>query len=103
MPDEMIKLRKELDKLGVPWEDVSDDKSMKIYRTRFYIGKKRWSVISGSGTYGGEAGLLETWTPTLNGGEPRGFMKADEVISEVKKAMCKLPTAGKKGGNNELA
>lgn len=83
MHDEMIKLRKELDKLGVPWEDVSDDKFMKIYRTRFYIGKKRWSVISGSGTYGGEAGLLETWSSMLNSGEPKGYMTADDVIKEV--------------------
>ena len=93
----MIKLRKELDKLGVPWEDVSDDKFMKIYRTRFYIGKKRWNVISGSSTYGGEAELLETWTPTLNGGEPRGFMKADEVIGEVKDAVYAIVNA--KGDN----
>lgn len=87
MPDEMIKLRKELDKLGVPWEDVSDDKFMKIYRTRFYIGKKRWSVISGYGTYGGEAGLLETWTLTLNGGDPMGWLSAKDVIEKVKEVL----------------
>lgn len=83
MPDEMIKLRKELDKLGVPWEDASDDKFMKIYRTRFYIGKKRWSVVSGYGTYGGEAGLLETWTSMINDGEPKGFMTAEDIVKEV--------------------
>lgn len=89
MPDEMIKLRKELDKLGVPWEDRSEvgDGMLGIYRTHFYIDKNRWSVICGSGTYGHEAGALELMTSAINGGDPVGWLSAENVIEKVKEVL----------------
>ena len=89
MPDEMIKLRKELDKLGIPWEDRSEvGKGMiGIYRTHFYIGGNLWSVVIGRGTYGQEVGALELMTSAINGGEPVGWLSAENVIEKVKEVL----------------
>lgn len=89
MPDEMIKLRKELDKLGIPWEDRSEvwGGRLNIYRTRFYIGGNLWSVISGSGTYGHEVGALELMSSAVNGGEPVGWLSAEDAIEKVKEVL----------------
>lgn len=89
MPNEMIKMRKELDELGVSWEDRSEvgEGMLGIYRTHFYIGENRWSVVSGSGTYGHEVGALELMTSAINGGEPVGWLSAENVIEKVKEVL----------------
>lgn len=108
MCDEMIKLRKKLDEIGVAWQDDSYSTpenvveelvrlgherrycDVTIYRTHFIINDVRYSVINGYGTYGGydpflckNDGLLEMMTETLNGGDPVGYMTADDVIKTI--------------------
>lgn len=108
MCDEMKKLRKELDKRGIHWKDVSsimpecviDEMVSKgidrvyadstIFRTHFEYGGYKFSVIYGYGTYGGksaftghDSGLLECMTEKVNGGEPVGHLTAADVIAIV--------------------
>lgn len=105
MCDEMIKLRAELDKRGISWEDKSSivpqkaiemmvaqgidaqfaDSSM--FRTHFNVGGYHYSVIYGYGSYGGydpitgkSGELLECMTEKINGGEPVGNMSAVDVL-----------------------
>ena len=109
MCDEMHKLRALLDEKGIEWIDQSDitpdEESevclkasnykfgsdmfdMTIYRTHFSVGKKKYSVVYGFGTYGGyspvwhkDDALLELWQ--LNGNDyPHGWLTAEEVIKE---------------------
>lgn len=87
--DEMIKLRKYLDEKGIIWEDKSDVR-FGISRTHFVVKKKKWSVINGLGTYGGQRlftkeniGLLELMVKGVNGGEPVGWLKAEEIIKYI--------------------
>lgn len=102
MCDEMIKLRAELDKRGIKWEDKSvitpEEIRQKlkaegyccdptIYRTHFTVDDYFYSVIYGYGTYSGydpisgkSGELLECMTEKLNGGEPVGGMTAIDVI-----------------------
>lgn len=108
MCDEMIKLRKKLDEIGIAWQDNSYSTpenvveelvrlgherqycDVTIYRTHFIINDVRYSVINGYGTYGGydpfldkNDGLLEVMTETLNGGDPIGYMTADDLIKTI--------------------
>lgn len=90
--DEMKKLRDELDKRGIAWQDVSEDNSDAdidwwICRTHFDYGKYHVSVINGHGTYGGffcsekdNEGRLEMMTGCVNGGDPVGHLTADEIM-----------------------
>lgn len=108
MCNEMIKLRKELDRMGVKWKDVSsitpetliDEMVSKgidrlyadttMFRTHFEYGGYKYSVIYGFGSYGGkdvftghDSGLLECMTEKVNGGEPVGHLTAEEVIQII--------------------
>lgn len=90
--DEMKKLRGELDKRGIVWEDVSKEydfpfMDLWICRTHFDYGKDHVSVINGHGTYGGffdnekeNEGRLEMMAGFVNGGDPVGHLMADEVM-----------------------
>ena len=106
MCEEMKKLRKELDRMGVKWKDVSSitpetvieemvskgiDRAYAdttMFRTHFEYGGYKFSVIHGYGSYGGkdaftghDSGLLECMTEAINGGEPVGFLTASEVLN----------------------
>ena len=108
MCEEMSKLRKMLDEAGIKWKDVSTvtsdeliEKSIAagidayhadatIYRTHFESDGYKYSVIYGYGTYGGydpfngdDPGLLECMTEKANGGEPQGWLTAEQVMSIV--------------------
>lgn len=108
MCEEMVKLREELDKRGIEWEDKSfivseeaiEDAARKgigrkvadcsIYRTHFQVGEYFYSVIYGYGTYGGvdpcfavDLELLECMTEKTNGGEPVGWLTAEDVMAIV--------------------
>lgn len=86
--DEMKKLRGYLDEHKIQWTDVSSQYcSFWMCRTHFTLRKNHWSVINGYGSYGGfgtfspnNEGLLELMTSEVNGGEPVGYLTADEVI-----------------------
>ena len=91
--EEMQKLRDYLDIKEITWKDVSDDfgNGLWICRTHFDFKDYRWSVINGSGTYGGfyinekkNPGLLELMVSCVNGGEPIGSLKAEDVIAYMK-------------------
>lgn len=106
--DEMKKLRKMLDEEGIKWKDCSGitpdevieknidagiDKyhaDATIYRTHFESNGYKYSVIYGYGTYGGydpfngdDPGLLECMTAKINGGEPQGFLTAEDVMKII--------------------
>ena len=87
--EEMRKLRAYLDKNSIEWHDDSEDirQGMWICRTHFEYKDNEWSVINGAGTYGGfyhnekyNAKLLELMASCVNGGEPVGYLKAEDVI-----------------------
>lgn len=105
MCDEMVRLREELDKRGIPWEDKSSivpEEAIQVmiskgferqyadttmYRTHFTVDDYHYSVIYGYGSYGGydvfsnkSAELLECMTSKINGGEPVGHMTAIDVL-----------------------
>lgn len=87
MVDQMIRLRELLDEKGIEWTDHSDPD---IDRTRFSHKGFQWSVINGLGSYGGfqwftgkNEGLLELMSNAVNGGDPIGWLTADEVIQMV--------------------
>ena len=95
MVEEMIKLRELLDKNGIPWEDKStrhthpkewglEEFSFSIDRTHFEFRGYHWSAINGCGTYGEDEGLIELMSDAVNGGEPIGYLTADEVMDMVK-------------------
>lgn len=93
MPEEMNKLRKLLDDMGIEWQDMSttlimDDLvknlppiDLSMFRTHFSYNDVRISVICGYGSYGGKKGLLEMWD---GNGEPEGYLTAEEVIERIK-------------------
>jgi len=86
--EEMQKLRDYLDSKKIEWIDKSDDWEMGwICRTHFDYKGNHWSVINGLGTYGGfyineksNYGVLELMVDCVNGGEPVGYLKAEDVI-----------------------
>lgn len=94
MTNEMIKLRTMLTAEGIPWEDASDkaDDIYHIDRTHFEYRKYSWSIIHGYGTYGGHSlwnddkdeGKLELMSNAVNGGDPVGWLTADECMALVK-------------------
>lgn len=95
MCDEMLKLRRLLDKMSIPWEDKSDPITAErvvfgqshVYRTRFWHKGDRYSVVYGYGTYGGwgrfqdDPKLLELM---INGEEPTGYHTAKDIIRIMK-------------------
>lgn len=106
--DEMLKLREALDNRGIEWKDESTictqqmiDDMVKtgiakkyadstMYRTHFWHKGWFYSVIHGRGSYGGvhilsgyDAGLLECKCDKVNGGEPLGYLTADDVINII--------------------
>lgn len=100
MTEEMIKFRKLLDENGIKWEDASTKEKplldgfdfhidFHIDRTHFTYKGNNWSVIHGFGTYGGysnferDKGLLELMSNAVNGGEPVGYLTADQAMRLV--------------------
>ena len=82
--DEMKKLRDALDKVGIPWEDWSRGNPYPVCCTKFRIGRTRYSVINGYGSYGGywersklNKGLLEVMR---NNKAPKGWLTAAQVL-----------------------
>lgn len=94
--EEMQKLRNYLDSKKIEWIDKSDDWEMGwICRTHFDYKDNHWSVINGSGTYGGfyineksNYGALELMVDCVNGGEPVGYLKAEDVIKYIECESC---------------
>lgn len=95
MTSEMIKLRTLLDLNDIAWVDASEEYNhysypYSIYRTHFEHRGYHWSVVHGFGTYGGwsshssDRGLLEVMSEAINGGEPIGYLTAEEVMEYVK-------------------
>ena len=91
MCDEMVKLRGWLSEHGIDYLDASItyDERFYCHRTKFVIGWNEFSVINGVGTYGGSVdvgfrnmGLLEM---RVNGEEPVGCLRSDEVSDRVKR------------------
>lgn len=88
--EEMQKLRDWLYDEGIEWYDDSTESEMFwMVRTKFAVNTTTFSVINGTGSYGGcmswdsdNKGLLECM---INGHEPYGFLKAEEVIAYVNK------------------
>ena len=86
--EEMRKLWEYLDSKEIEHDDDSEDWGTGwICRTHFDYKDNHWSVINGSGTYGGfyfdekkNPGLLELMVDCVNGGEPIGSLKAEDVI-----------------------
>lgn len=91
----MQKLRTWLKSKGIKYYDascVSDD--FWICRTHFNLYGSKFSVINGMGTYGGmdpaheyNADLLEIMSSQINGGEPIGFLNAEQTIEEIERAV----------------
>lgn len=90
MVAEMKKLRELLDAEGIEWKDRSNGER-DIDRTHFWFRKYHWSVVNGYGSYGGyigsssrNEGLLEMMSGAVNGGDPIGWLTAEEVMKFVK-------------------
>ena len=92
MVDEMLKLRKLLTMNGIEWHDASEtpDYPLQFDRTHFNYRGYEWSVVNGYGTFGGfdifsdkNMGLLELMSEAINGGEPFGFLTANQVMEFV--------------------
>lgn len=87
---EMSKFREMLNTEGVKWKDKSWGGYFPITRTHFSYRGENWSVIHGFGTYGGfneieeDKGLLELMNDTVNGGEPVGYLTAEETMRIVR-------------------
>lgn len=90
--EEMIKLRKWLDKQKIAWWDKSTtyDDVYFMHRTKFVLNGHEISVINGVGSYGGcviagykNEGLLEMWI--VGEGDPIGNLTAKEAIREIEK------------------
>lgn len=89
---EMLKLRKLLTMNGIEWHDASEppDYPIQTDRTHFDFRGYKWSVCNGYGTYGGvgifsdrNIGLLELMSAAVNGGDPLGYLTADQVMEFV--------------------
>lgn len=91
MTEEMIKLRIMLDDEGIEWHDASALDAYSMWRTHFKHRGYHWSVIHGYGSYGGfnsfertDKGLLEVMSEAINGGDPIGWLTAEEVMQYVR-------------------
>ena len=89
--DEMKKLREGLTARHIPWQDYSEKGistcDFWMCRTWFEYKDCRWSVIHGYGSYGGIASFnnqdeqkLECMCSLINGGEPEGYLTADDIF-----------------------
>lgn len=99
MCEEMIKLRKELDVLGIKWKDESqimkvNYKDLTMYRTKFDTYNRdtqksyEWSVIFGYGSYGQEKKKLECMSSYYDTDDGViGYQTADEIIKAVKESI----------------
>lgn len=92
MVKEMTKLRKLLKAEGIEWFDGSDV-WLDVTRTWFQHRGYSWSVSNGRGTYGGwdffnkeNEGLLELMSGAVNGGDPIGWLTAEEVMDYVRES-----------------
>lgn len=92
MVEEMTKLRKLLTEQGIEWHDSSTppEYTIQIDRTHFDYKGYAWSVINGFGSYGGYSfrsekneGLLELMSNAVNGGEPVGYLTAEEAMKLI--------------------
>ena len=91
MTHEMKLFREMLDAENIEWHDASSQSfELPMYRTHFEHRGYHWSVIHGFGSYGGpsflydDEGLLELMSDAVNGGEPIGFLTAEEVMRYVR-------------------
>lgn len=85
MPEEMQRLRSALNARGIEYQDLSDDfdrsfpfYDMTLYKIRFIYQKKRYEVMTGIGTLGGDWGLLEL---RVDQEEPKGSMTAEGILN----------------------
>jgi len=94
----MAEICEEMKKLNkIKWKDKSDDLetaseeyNLYICRTQFWYKGNFYSAINGLGTYGGyysneenNAGLIELMSSQINGGEPVGFLTAEDCIKLI--------------------
>lgn len=84
MPEEMQTLRAALNARGIEYQDLSDDfdrsfpfYDMTLYRIRYIYKGKRYEVMTGIGTLGGDWGLLEL---RVNQEDPKGSMTAEGIL-----------------------
>lgn len=88
--NEMQKLRKLLDSMGIKWRDMSSiypqDKQYSIYRTKFTVNGVKYSVIYGFITYGGEYGLLEIM---IGNADPTGWLTAEDIIGIIQEKIMR--------------
>lgn len=88
--NEMQKLRKLLDSMGIKWRDMSSiysqDKQCSIYRTKFTVNGVKFSVAYGFCTYGGEYGLLEM---KIGDADPTGWLTAEDIIGIVQEKIMR--------------
>ena len=83
-------LRDILDVDGIKWEDHSttpkeiDGTMFVLLRTHITYYGKFYSVIIGTGTYGGENYKLELMSDVVNNGDPIGGLTVTEVIDILK-------------------
>lgn len=107
--EEMIKLRNHLDDNNIKWADDSTIPSAEqmcflkkcgyenkycdttVFRTKFIVNDKYFSVVYGYGTRGGvdvcsdtDGGLLEMM---VDNGEVEGWLTADNVIDYIRKEL----------------
>ena len=81
--NEMEKLRKLLDSMGIKWRDLSSiypHKQYSIYRTKFTVNGVKYSVVYGACTYGGEYGMLEMM---VGDADPTGWLTAEDIIGVI--------------------
>ena len=82
-------LRDILDEDGIQWKDKSVNKQFDgtpfvILRTHITYQGRFYSVIIGTGTYGGEHYKLELMSDAVNNGEPVGYLSVTDVIDIIK-------------------
>lgn len=87
--EEMQKLRNWLTKQDIVWYDDSYNGECWMCTTVFKIGKNRYSVINGVGSYGGLVDVMATHNNGLleyreNNKEPIGWLTAEDVIGSLK-------------------
>lgn len=93
MVEEMKELRTMLTECGIEWHDASTPPKeiVHIDRTHFEYKNYSWSVVNGFGTKGGfypfrnneNQGLLELMSNAVNGGEPVGYLTAEQCMELI--------------------